>query len=392
MATAVTGARPEGRIRLLWLIDSLTMGGAEQCVLTFARHVDRDRIDLRVACIKNIDGNPLASEIEAAGIPVTLLDARHLRDLAAFVRLRRFLRGEAIDLVHTHLTYADIWGRLAAWSTRRPAISTLHVPYYFYHWQPRLRDRVIERLARFLRAHVGGPVIAVSDFLRHALVRRGLPPDRILTLHNGIELNLFEVPGDSSPKERRAELGLPADAPVVVMLAVAREGKGHDALLAAMPIVVGRRPDVRFLFVGGGPLEPALRERVREMGLTENAVFTGMRHDRPKMLSVADVFTLPSQNDSFPTTVMEAMAMRLPVVGLQSGGVPEMVVDGVTGLLVPPDRPEALASALLELLENLDRARAMGERGRVRVEAEFDARIWCRRLVQLYEETLASTR
>jgi glycosyltransferase involved in cell wall biosynthesis len=368
------------------------MGGAEQCVLTFARHVDRDRIDLRVACIKSIDGNPLAREIEAAGIPVTLLRARDLRDLAALMRLRRFLREEEIDLVHTHLTYADIWGRLAAWSTGRVAVSTLHVPYYFYHWQPRLRDRVIERLARFVRTHVGGPVIAVSDFLRGAVVKRGLPPHRIVTLHNGIELNLFDAPGGPSTSERRAELGLPAGAPVVVMLAVAREGKGHDALLAAMPIVVERRPDIRFLLVGGGPLEPALRERVREMGLNDNVLFTGMRLDRPEMLSLADVFTIPSQNDSFPTTVMEAMAMRLPVVGLQSGGVPEMIVDGETGLLVPPDRAEALASALLELVENLGRARAMGERGRARVEAEFDARIWCLRLEQLYDEILASTR
>ena len=381
--------RTTRRIRLLWLIDSLTMGGAERLVAAFARHLDRERFDLRVICLKVIDSNPLAADIEAIGIPVTVLGARNLRDIAAFARLVHFVWDQKIDVIHTHLTYADIWGRLAGWLTRRPVFSTVHVPQFFNYLNPRRRDQMIEAIAMFTRKHFGGTVISVSEALRQHHISQGFPADRIITIHNGIELSKFEPPVDFSKSAKRSELGITIKAPVVITLAVLREGKGHDTLLDAVPKVLENMPETKFLIVGGGPLEEELRQRVNQSGVSESVIFTGMRQDTAEMLAVADLFVLPSEFDPLPTVVLEAMVMRLPVVGLDSGGVPEMVVDGQTGLLLQSTDPAVVAQSILSLLTNTEQAKQMGEQGRARLEAEFSASVWVRKLESLYDKVLS---
>lgn len=385
MGQTVPRVRASGRTRLLWLIDSLTVGGAERLVSTFARRLDAGRFELRVVCLKVIDGNPLARELEGSGVGVTTLHARNLRDVKAFVRLVRLVREQEIDLIHAHLTYAEIWGRLAGLLTRRPVVSTMHVLRYTNPREPSGRDQFVESLADFVRKRVGGPVVAVSEALRRRLVARGLRPERVVTVHNGIELSRFDLPADFPRAARRAEFGIPADAPVAVTLAVLREGKGHDLLIEAARKVLARLPDAHFLLVGGGPLEAALRGRIEDEGLAGNVHLTGMREDAAEMLALADLFVLPSsQFDALPTVVMEAMASRLPVVAVASGGVSELVVDNETGLIVPAPDADALATSITELLTGGERARLMGERGRARAEAEFSAQAWTGRLQELY--------
>jgi glycosyltransferase involved in cell wall biosynthesis len=290
------------------------------------------------------------------------------------------------------LTYAEIWGRLAGWLTGRPTVSTVHVPRYFNYTSPKSRHRLVEAIAMYTRKHFGHIVIAVSEALRRDHISRGFPPKKIKAIHNGIELAEYDLPPDLSRASRRAELGIPADAPVVITLAVLREGKGHHTLLTAVPTVLQRKPETKFLIVGGGPLEGQLRDHVRNEGLIQSVIFTGMRHDVPLLLGLADVSVLPSEHDPLPTVVLESMAMRLPVVGMNSGGVPEMIVDGQTGLLVPPRDPRALSEAILALLIDPARAKQMGESGRARVEVEFNALGWARKMEAVYDEILSSQR
>ena len=392
METTDRRIRPPGRIRLLWLIDSLAVGGAERLIPIFARHVDHERFDLVVACLKAVDGNPIAADLDEVDVPVTVLGARNLRDLAAFRRLLHLIRRERIDLIHTHLTYADIWGRLAGWLTRRPVCSTLHVMAYdqFQSPHPGHPSALIERVAAFTRKRFGNMVIAVSEATRRAHVLRGMPAGRITVLHNGIDLSSFDLSPDFSRAAQRAGLGLQTHVPVVITVAVLRKGKGHDTLLAAVPRILQQMPETRFLIVGGGPLEQRLRTQVKEAGLNDAVIFTGMRRDIPELLAVADVFVSPSQCDPLPTVVLEAMAMRLPVVAFDSGGVPEMVVDNHTGWLVRSNQPAALAQPILELLTHPEEARRMGEHGRLRLEAQFGAAGWVRQLESLYHRETGS--
>lgn len=382
--------RPARRIRLLWLIDSLAVGGAERLVVSFARCLNRERFDLQVYCLKAINGNPIAAELERVGVSPTVLGARHLTDAATFRRLVRQVRQQDFDLIHTHLTYADVWGRLAGWLTGRPVVSTVHVPRYFNYISPKGRDRLVDAIAMYTRRRLGGIVIAVSEALRRDHISRGFPANRIRAIHNGIEPAEYDPPPDYSRASRRMELGIPADAPVVVTPAVLREGKGHHTLLAALPAVVQRKPETRFLIVGGGPLEKPLRDRVRHEGLSSHVIFTGMRQDVRLMLALADLCVLPSVHDPLPTVVLESMAMGLPVIGMDSGGVPEMIADGQTGLLVPPNAPAPLSEAILTLLEEPARMEQMGERARARVEREFNAHAWTRKLEAVYDELLSS--
>jgi glycosyltransferase involved in cell wall biosynthesis len=387
---SVQGMRLGGRrIRLLWLIDSLAMGGAERLVVSFARSLNRERFDLRVCCLKTIDGNPIAAELERAGVSATVLGARHLRDVAAFRRLVRHVRDQNFDLIHTHLTYADVWGRLAGWLTGRPVVSTVHVPRFFNYISPKSRDRLVDTIATHTRRHLGGMVLAVSEALRRDHISGGFPAKQITAIHNGIEVAQYDPPAESPRASWRTQLGIPANAPVVVTLAVLREGKGHHTLLAAVPMVLQQKPETKFLIVGGGPLEGTLRDHVRNAGLSENVIFTGTCPDARRMLAVADVSVLPSEHDPLPTVILESMAMRLPVIGMHSGGVPEMIVDGQTGLLVAPTDPSALSEAILALLRDPARARQMGERGRSRVEREFSASGWARKLEAVYDEILS---
>jgi len=392
VAKIVSGIRADGRIRLLWLIDSLAVGGAERLAAIFARTVDASRFNLSVVCLTEIDGNPLAAQLEAAGVRVTTLHARNLRDVGAFSRLLRLIRDEQIDVIHAHLTYAEIWGRVAGWLTGRSVVSTIHVLSYARPRERSARDRAIEALVGFVRRHFGGPVIAVSQALRQRLLNRQLPPERVVTVHNGIEIQGFGARDLSSRAQRRAEFGIPENAPVAITVAVVREGKGHDLLVDAAQKVLERMPQAHFLVVGGGPLEDALRRRVETEELAGNFHLTGMRADTPELLALADLFVLPSsQFDALPTAVIEAMAAGLPVIAFESGGVSEIVVDGHTGLIVPKTDASALSGAVLELLGDGARARHMGECGRSRVEAEFSALKWVAKLQEIYRKALPAS-
>ncbi len=386
MEATVSGVRTAKRTRLLWLIDSLAMGGAERLVPIFARRLDASRFELHVACLKVTAGNPLAAELAEAGVPVTVLNARNLRDASAFARLVRLVREREIDVIHTHLTYSDVWGRLAGWLTGRAVVSTLHVQSYLTAGEvARERGQAIERLANFVRRRFGRTVIAVSEALRRQQIAQGFPSGRIVTVHNGIDLSRFELPRDFSRAAHRAEFTIPHDAPLVITVAVLREGKGHEELIAAAKRVLERMPEARFLIVGGGALEGSLRRQAEEDGVGGRVIFTGMRVDIAELLAASDLFVLPSLDfDALPTAIIEAMASGLPVVATDAGGAAEIVRHGETGMLVESRDAVQLADAIVALLTDSDLAREMGERGRARAANEFSAQKWVEKLQDLY--------
>lgn len=393
MDTPVPDARGGGRFRLLWLIDSLTAGGAEALTVPFARALHReDRrggeeggAHLEVAFLKSLGGNPFEAELRELGAPVTGLGARNLRDPAAFRRLLRLLREGRFDLVHAHLAYASLWGLLAGRLTGRPVVLTLHV-------RPpdaplRSREGVRRRLLVAAANRWAGRVLAVSGAVRDAWAAVGLRRDRIAVVHNGVEV----APTGAGPEAGgavRRELGLAADTPLVVAVSVLRRGKGLDVLLEAVPAVLAAHPGARFVVVGDGPDRRRLEERAAAAGLGEAVAWAGFRRDVPAFLGAADLFVLPSRDDAFPTVLLEAAAGGVAVVASRAGGVPEIVEDGATGLLVPPGDPEALARAVSALLADPAARRSLGRAGRLRAEERFSTGAWLGRLEAVYGEAL----
>jgi glycosyltransferase involved in cell wall biosynthesis len=358
-------------MRLLWLIDSLTIGGAESLIVPFAR---RAPYELTVCCLTTIAGNPIEQELRAIGIEVVNLGARNLRDRAAFRRLVTCVRQHHVDLVHAHLTDAAIWSALLSRRMKIPSIATLHASptatrAQQAHRRHRLMTSLRDRLMRFVLRRWSSRVLTVSDAL--ARVYRKLDP---VTVHNGIDCERFA----QEPAATRD----PLRPPTVATVSVLRPAKGIEVLLEAARSVGG----ARFLIIGDGPMRAEWTRLAASLGIGDRIQWAGHRRDIEALLAGCDLFAYPTLDDAFPTVLLEAMAAGLPVVASDVGGVPEIVDDGVTGRLVPPGDAGRLAAAINELLAHPD---SMGEAGRARVRREFSTEAWIARLDCVYREVLA---
>jgi glycosyltransferase involved in cell wall biosynthesis len=363
---------------VLILIKGLGRGGAEQLLASGAPYLDTERFRYRFAYLLPWKDS-LVAELEAGGLAVDCLDGA--KGLGWVGRLRGLVRREGIDLVHAHSPVAAAAARAAL--GRRPRIVyTEHNVWSRYH-----PATYAANLATFPR---NDHVFAVSDEVR-ASVRypgplRSLPMPPVETLHHG--LDQAAVAGWGGPDGVRAELGIPEDAPVVGNVANFKAAKDHPTLLAAAARVRERVPEVRFVLIGQGPLEPETRRLAAELGLEGTVVFTGFRTDAHRLLAALDVFTLSSTYEGLPIALIEAMALGRPAVVTRVGGVPEVLGDGAQGLLVPPRDPAALADGLLRLLGDPGLRDRMGAAARARA-ADFDIRKAVRRMEQVYAGLLA---
>jgi glycosyltransferase involved in cell wall biosynthesis len=221
------------------------------------------------------------------------------------------------------------------------------------------------------------------------LIDDGIPPDLISVVHSGIDLGRFEnVP----QRDYRAEFGLDPDAVAIGNVAALVDHKGHRYLLDAVPSVLERHPNARFIVCGDGELREALRSQAARLGIERAVTFAGFRKDVPSLLGFFDIFVMSSHLEGLNTSILDALAMRLPVVGTDAGGIPEIIRDGQTGRLVPARDPGSLAAAICDLIGDREEARRLGEGGRRWVEEEFT----CGRMVEgnlaIYRKLLAPRR
>jgi glycosyltransferase involved in cell wall biosynthesis len=364
-------------VRVHILIDSLTWGGAELLLADLAEGAGAHGLELSVGFLFD-DESPAATRLRAVGLEPVHLGAKRLADPRTFTLVRRHLARVEPDVVHTHLQYSDLLGGVAARTLGIPAVATVHV------LDPREtpRDRIRARLAALARRRCHRRVIAVSDHTRAAYLAVGADrPEHVLTVHNGIAAH----PAPGAGARVRAELGLKQKDAVVAMIAVLRPGKGHDLAIAAVEEVRRAVPGVRLLIAGEGPARDDVATLADRLG--EAAVLAGHRDDVMAVLDASDALLHPSATDAFPTVLLQALAAGVPIVASEVGGIPEIVEDGRTGLLVPPPlTPRAFAARLDQLLGDGDLRRAFAERGRERYAAEFTAERWAGRLRSIYEQ------
>jgi glycosyltransferase involved in cell wall biosynthesis len=288
-------------------------------------------------------------------------------DVRAVARLARIFR--SIDLVHTHGHFAlNVVARVAGRLGGARVLSHMHVQNVFRVG----RGRGVQIVLDNATAHLCFALVAVSEATRAEIVRQGYPPERVVTVLNGIE--------PAAPVEPRRL----AAGPTILEVARLAEVKGQRTLLAALG-----RLDASAILVGqdhehGGAYQDELQALAAQLGVADRVVFAGYRADVPALLAGCDVFCLPSRIEGMPLVVLEAMAYGKPVVATSVGGTPELVVDGVTGILVPPDDATALADALAVVLADPARARRMGEAGRARVERAFSLAASTERVLSLY--------
>jgi glycosyltransferase involved in cell wall biosynthesis len=316
--------------------------------------------------------------VEAEGFRLVYGDVTRLHRPRGLLALAQRLHDEQVDLLHTHtLAAANTLGRLAARYARIPVVSHLHIENYF-----RPATRPLLRSADNRTARLCGALVAVSEDTKRAYERQGYPK-RIEVVYNGVELD-----GGGS-RGLRAELGIPEGVPLVGEIGRLCDVKGQRELIAAL----AQLPDAQAVLVGadleqGGAFQTALEREAERLGVRDRVVFAGRREDAARVLAELDVLALPSWTEGLPLVVLEAMAQRRPVVATPVGGTPEVVVDGETGLLVPPRDPDALAAALRRLLGDADLRRRMGEAGYERARERFSAGAMTRRVLAIYDEVL----
>ena len=321
-------------------------GGQELRILAETRWLLDHGWDALVACQP---ASPLHAEAEAAGIPAVAVRMRGAHDLPALFVLRRLMKARAVSLIHTHSSVDSWLGALAARSLRRPVVRSRHVSI-----------RIRSRLALVYR--LADRVVTSGEAVRAIVVGAGLPAGRVVSIPPGVDTRRFH-PGVSG-KTVRDELGLATDQPLVGLVANIRGSKGHNVFLEAAREVLMRRPDARFLVVGDGVGRAEVRRRVGDMRLEAAVTLTGFRRDIPEVMAALDVLVLPSiRSEATSQVIPQAFAVGTPVVASTVGGSPELVRDGETGRLVPPGDARALAAAVLELVSDPARARALGRAG-----------------------------
>lgn len=326
----------------------------------------------------------LARRAEEAGVHVEVLpslvpEIDPKADFAALQELTRRFRADAYDVVHTHSAKAGTLGRLAAARAHTPrVVHTLH-GFPFHEFQSKPRHAAYVGTERALSAVTDVFLAVGAGVAAEAVRRRIAPPDRLRTIAPTIDRLL--TPADAATRERaRRALGIPLDARVVGTVGRLDFQKAPERFLDAVALL----PHVRALWVGGGPLREAAEEHARRLGIADRVLFTGSRDDVPDLLAAMDVFALSSRYEGLPCALAEAMSAGLPVVATAVNAVPDLVVPGETGLLVPPEQPAALARAVRHLLTSPVAAAAMAERGRAAVTQRFTAEALAPVLVEAY--------
>jgi glycosyltransferase involved in cell wall biosynthesis len=365
-------------VSILYLITELSTGGAQMALLRLLKGLDRTHFTPAVACLYNGDG-AVAQDIRALGVAVFDAQMRHKADLLALLRLYRHICRTRSSILHTGLFHANLPGRVLG---RLAGLTGIPTPIVIC--SERTMAMESEWRYRVNRWTIGlvDCVIAVSANVRDFCISHiGLPAEKLVVIYNGVALPTDPLP---SRREARTGLGLPHDGPVIGAVTRLDPVKGVDSLIRALAKVSGGI----LVIIGDGPERATLEALANDLGVAGRIRWVGHRRDVPCLLPALDVLVQPSLHEGLPNAILEAMAARLPVVATAVGGTPEVVVDGVTGMLVPPRDPQALAAAVTALLRDPDLRRKMGRAGREQVERRFSIEETVRRTEELYATLL----
>ncbi len=363
-------------LKVIHLVEDMKIGGAERVIADIVLGLDRKKYDARVWCVTR--GGETAAELSQKGIEVRILGISSYRNPLNTFKLTRLINAARPDIVHTHGYFASVIGRLAAKRAGTPVIlAHVHSTY----WEYRKRHIMIERkLSRFTHKIICCSR-AVENFVKNT---EKITDNKTIVIYNGVDEERFSPL--KSPASIRAELGMDEEAAVVGTVSSLTPHKGHEYLIQAASLVLGTLPSSKFLIVGDGPLRQRLEEQAKNLNIHPAVIFTGKREDIPEMLSLMDVFVLPSYiREGLGIAIIEAMAAEKPVVATDIGGIPEAVDDGETGFLVDPGDPKALSKAIIELLRDPSRAKTMGENGRIRVKEMFTTKKMLSEIEKVYQ-------
>ncbi len=346
------------------------VSGSENHLRTLLTGTDRRKFRLHVGILAESQCIPCLQEyqrsLEQSEIIASIFPMRRHLDFSLIPRLRRYMLDKQIDLVHTHLIHADVYGTLAAKLAGVPVILSSR------HNDDRFRRHLLLIWLNRLLARWQNKIIVISDWVGRFLQEvEGIPSGKIVRIHYGLEPQPLEALAESLYIRQR--LQIPEDTPIIGTIGRLTAQKGHTYLLQAAALIKKEFPNIRVVIIGEGELRRELEEQAETLDIKEQILFAGSRarNETIRLLSGMDFFVFPSCWEGFGLVLLEAMALKKAIVASNVSAIPESVVDGKTGILVPAENSARLAEAILILLEDPELARMMGEGGYQRLRQYF---------------------
>ena len=369
-----------GKIRILYTLNEARMAGTERHVLYLLKNLNRELFDPHVVCFSE---GPLIEMLRKQQIDARSLPRKRFLDFPVAKRLFDLIKETKIALVHSHCGHFSFW--VAKIAGVRHLIETRHGLYFNYDELDHIRP-----MAYWLnkaKASFVNLTLTVNTFDRQLLIEKfNIPERKIEAVMNGVDLE--DIKNAVSSSRVLDELKIRKGAPVVGTVARLTEQKGLRYFVESIPLIRTKFPDTQFVIVGDGELRSELVREAEKHQVLTNIIFTGYRENAISIMSIFDVFVLPSLWEGTAYTILEAMALKLPVVATAVFGNREVVVHGETGNLIEPRNSAQIAHAVIKLLSDKQRAKIMGENGFKRIERLFSAKEMTRKIEQIYLELL----
>ncbi|MDZ7859281.1 MAG: glycosyltransferase [Candidatus Krumholzibacteriota bacterium] len=361
----------DNRINVLHVIDSLETGGAEKILYNLTVNMDSEKYRVSVCSMEDVRDTFIVKKLENKGFTIHFPGRKKAFDPELLRNIHNIIRKESIDIVHCHVG-GEFYGHVAAVATRASVITTLHgvFPYSF-------KQRAIIKLCGLFKKNYK---VAVSKELKSLYRCNDL-------IYNGVHIS---SPGSATNK---IYPGLRDSSEQILVGIIGRLSvvKNHKNFLDAAAIISPKYTNVQFLIIGDGPLFSKLKKYARDKGLSERVVFTGSREDIPSILTQMDISVLSSNSEGLPMVILESMAASKPVVATEVGGIPELIINGETGILVKPRNSIALADGITKLVESQHLRDSMGEAARSRIKKYFSTDIMIKKYCSVYSKILKNT-
>lgn len=381
--------------RILHLIESWSHGGAESILISLASRLDQSRYRSLVCLLHK---GWVHDQLQNKGVPTIILRQQHVErrlslqepqqksvkflqriDFHFVTSLRKIIKEHKISLIHSHEFTMNCYGALVSLITGVPIITTVHGKNYY-------GDKLRRRLAYRFVGNISRMVVVSKSLKQFVVQKIGVSPKKVSVIYNGLDAAPFIDP--SASEALKMTMNINAKAPIIGTVGNLYEVKGHIYFLRAAARVLKRYPFSLFLIIGRGPLLNKLQEEVSRLGITDSVKFLGFREDIFDLLSIFDVFVLPSLEEGFSIALVEAMLMGKPVVATRCGGPEEIMIDGLHGYLVQPRNEEALSEKVLDLLKSGTIATSLALAGQKWAQEKFSSEKMIRSYEALYAQVL----
>lgn len=372
---------------ILLYTDTPQVGGAELQMFLLAKFLDKKKFTPVLACSNYPALDRWCDNFLKEGIKVLRLNVKHKHDPKHFFELRKIIKEEKIDLLHAHVwnPASCRYAFSAASSRKTPIITTEHDPFKLSLIKDIFKKNSLKKTKT---------IVTVSEANQKVLKK--LYPEfkeKFVVIPNGIDTTWWHSQSlrftDLDRKKIKEELFLANEnSLIIISVAELHERKGLKYLIEAIPEVSVKFPNTKLVIVGEGPERSELEKLVKKFGIENHVILTGRQKEIPKLLKCADIFVLPSRREAFGLVILEAMITGLPIIASETGGIPEIITDKKTGILVKPENSSAISAALIDLIAHPEKRQKLSAAGEKLVHEKFEAKKMAEEYEKIYEEYL----